>query len=163
MLDGDLLLDIASGIAAARTLWEPAGVPDPVERRCVRLLATDDYEVWVLAWAPGQAAELHDHGDAAGAVVVVEGTLTERAVEADGVRTTELPAGAARLLAVGLVHEVANESAAGAVSIHVYSPPLRTMTRYDESLEPLVTQLVPVEAPDWAVPVESLLAHPSLG
>jgi hypothetical protein len=62
-----------------------------------------------------------------------------------------------------LVHEIANRHDGPATSIHVYSPPLETMTRYDaESLSPTVTELVAVEAPAVAASPESVLAHPSL-
>jgi quercetin dioxygenase-like cupin family protein len=163
MLDATLLQDIATGIAQARSLWEDAAVPDADDRRCVRLLATDAYEVWVLSWAPGQAAELHDHGRSVGNLTVVAGTLTERAVDGDGVRAETLTEGETRYLEAGLVHEVVNLSDEPAASIHVYSPPLRHMTRYDEAtLAATITEIVPHEEPGWAVPVETLLAHPSV-
>jgi hypothetical protein len=159
----DLLHDIAAGIATARTLWEPLVRHDPDVRQPVRLLATDRYEVWAIGWMPGQSADLHDHGDAAGALLVVDGTLTEHAVTAAGVRTTDLPAGTARDLPVGLVHEVVNRHHGPATSIHVYSPPLETMTRYDgDSLAPTVTELVRSEAPAIDADPDAVLAHPSV-
>jgi quercetin dioxygenase-like cupin family protein len=159
----DLLHDIAAGIATATTLWQPLVRHDAEERHAVRLLATERYEVWAIGWAPGQRADLHDHGDAAGALVVLDGTLTEHVVTADGVRTTALPAGTARDLAVGLVHEVRNDHDGPATSIHVYSPPLETMTRYDgDSLAPTVTELVRAEAPAIAASPDAVLHHPSL-
>jgi hypothetical protein len=36
-------------------------------------------------------------------------------------------------LPLGVVHEVTNETPIPATSIHVYSPPLTTMTHYDPS------------------------------
>ena len=161
-LEATLLHEIAAGIATARTLWEPVIEHDPHERRPVRLLATERYEVWVIGWTTGQRAELHDHGDSAGAVVVVDGTLTERTVRCDGVRSTVLPAGTGRDLPVGLVHEITNEHAAPATSIHVYSPPLTTMTRYDDSFQPTDNELLPFEEPAYAASADSVLAHPSL-
>jgi quercetin dioxygenase-like cupin family protein len=162
-LEADLLHDIASGIATATTLWEPLVEHDPAERRPVRLLATERYEVWVIGWMPGQRADLHDHGDAAGALLVVDGTLTEHTVTSEGVRTTALPTGTAKDLAVGLVHEVLNDHDGPATSIHVYSPPLETMTRYDgESLAPTVTELVRREEPALLASPDSVLHHPSV-
>ena len=135
-LDGDtlpteVLVDIAKGIAAS-PLWEQHSTHG-VDRRPVRLLATDQYEVWVIGWTTGQSVELHDHGDAAGAVVVTEGTLTEIVSPGpitDATRIS-LPAGAVRALPAGLVHDVLNLDTQPATSIHVYSPPLRSMTFYD--------------------------------
>jgi quercetin dioxygenase-like cupin family protein len=162
-LEPHLLRDIAAGIATATTLWEPLVRHDADERRPVRLLATERYEVWVIGWMPGQRADLHDHGDAAGALLVVDGTLTEHVVDGDGVRTTALPVGTVEDLAVGLVHEVRNDHDGPATSIHVYSPPLETMTRYDgDSLTPTVTELVRVEEPAIAASADSVRHHPSL-
>jgi quercetin dioxygenase-like cupin family protein len=162
-LDADLLHDIAAGIATATTLWQPLVRHHPDERRPVRLLATERYEVWVIGWLPGQRAELHDHGDAAGALLVVDGTLTEHTVTGDEIGSRVLPAGAAEDLPVGLVHEVANEHDGPATSIHVYSPPLETMTRYDgTSFEPTFTEILYIEEPVIGASGDSVLRHPSL-
>jgi predicted metal-dependent enzyme (double-stranded beta helix superfamily) len=160
-LEATLLHEIATGIARARTLWAPAVRHDPSERQPVRLLATERYEVWVIGWAAGQRAELHDHGDAAGALVVVDGTLTERTL-GGGPRSTVLPTGTGRDLPVGLVHEIVNDHTGPATSIHVYSPPLTTMTRYDDALRPTVTEVLPFEEPAFGDSADSVLAHPSL-
>jgi quercetin dioxygenase-like cupin family protein len=130
-LPPEALVEIAKGIAAS-PLWAQHANHDD-DRRPVRLLATPSYEVWVLGWITGQSVELHDHGDAAGAIVVTEGALTEIVGPGpidDATRIT-LPAGAVRAIPVGLVHDVLNLSSAPATSIHVYSPPLSTMTFYD--------------------------------
>jgi predicted metal-dependent enzyme (double-stranded beta helix superfamily) len=163
-VEADLLHDIAAGIAQAVTLWRPLVVHDQEERRPVRLLATDRYEVWVIGWMPGQRAALHDHGAAAGALAVVEGELTEDALTSGGLRRDRLGAGELLDLPAGIVHEVSNTSDAPATSIHVYSPPLRTMTRYDdENYEPTITEIVAHEPPRFEVSASSLTRHPSVG
>jgi predicted metal-dependent enzyme (double-stranded beta helix superfamily) len=162
-LEADLLHDIAAGIAAATTLWQPLVHHDPDQRRPVRLLATDVYEVWVIGWLPGQRAELHDHGDSAGVIHVIDGTLTEHVVTDGAIHARELPAGSVEDLEVGLVHEVVNSHDGPATSIHVYSPPLETMTRYDgTSLQATFTELLYVEDPAFGASPESVLRHPSL-
>ena len=108
-LDEDLLVDIAAGIARATTLWRAVVCHDERERRPVRLLATERYEVWVIGWTPGQGVPLHDHGDAAGVVAVVEGTLVEHEVAGRDVRTRVLPAGDVVTFGAGSIHEVGNE------------------------------------------------------
>ena len=50
---------------------------DPLQRWYHRLAATDEYEVWLLTWLPGQGTDLHDHGGSAGALAVVSGEVTE--------------------------------------------------------------------------------------
>ena len=161
-IEDELLVDIATGIARATTLWQAVVCHDERERRPVRLLATERYEVWVIGWTQGQGVPLHDHGDAAGAVTVVEGTLVEHEVAGRDLRTRVLPAGDTVLLSPGSIHEVRNVHAEPATSIHVYSPPLASMTRYErDSLEPIETEEIEDEPAYWAAPAESVLRHPS--
>jgi predicted metal-dependent enzyme (double-stranded beta helix superfamily) len=131
-------------------------------RRPVRLLVTPRYEAWVIGWAPGQAVELHDHGNAAGAVVVTEGMLRELRLR-DGRRTeTELGPGAVQLLPVGLVHEVWNPGPSLATSIHVYSPALTHMGRYDlETGRRVGTELIALEEPALPSAASAVLLHPA--
>ena len=51
--------------------------PRPGGRRPVRLVVCDLWEAWVVGWTPGQHVDVHDHGDSAGVLVVVEGDLVE--------------------------------------------------------------------------------------
>jgi predicted metal-dependent enzyme (double-stranded beta helix superfamily) len=100
------------------------------DRRYARLLATETYEAWLIAWAPTGALELHDHGGSAGALRVIQGSLvevyTDRDVQ-DRLRSRRIDAGQAVDLPATRIHEVWNPGPATAVSIHVYSPPLTTM------------------------------------
>lgn len=161
-LEDELLVDIATGIARATTLWQAVVCHDERRRRPVRLLATERYEVWVIGWTQGQGVPLHDHGDAAAVVTVVEGTLVEQEVAGRDLRTRVLPARDTVVLAAGSIHEVRNRHAQPATSIHVYSPPLTSMTRYDpDSFEPIGTEEIDDEPPYWVAPAESILRHPS--
>nr|WP_278256977.1 hypothetical protein [Nocardioides convexus] len=51
--------------------------PAPEERSWIRLLRTDDYELWLISWPAGAATDWHDHGSSSGAFTVLRGTLTE--------------------------------------------------------------------------------------
>ncbi|HEY5156113.1 MAG TPA: cysteine dioxygenase family protein [Acidimicrobiales bacterium] len=100
------------------------------ERRFSRI-DLDDVEAWVISWAPGTQLGLHDHGGAAGALALVEGQLAERYGDRrtpGRLRTRILDA----VTVVGFdpdhVHAVRNVGVVPAVSIHVYSPSLETMT-----------------------------------
>ena len=134
-VDIAILADIVSGLAAVPDLWRSLVVHDPVERGKVRLLGTDDYEVWLLGWCPGQHVELHDHGDSSAAFVVVEGDLVELRADAAGeVHRVELVGGQPRHAPRGTVHDVINVGTEVATSIHAYSPPLTSMGFYPEGL-----------------------------
>src|SRR4051794_41549633 len=126
-LELDVLAEIVAGLARAESLWRPHVAHDPDERVRRRLLATPAYEVWLLGWTPRQSVGLHDHGDANGAFVVVDGELVETVVGA-GTRSDEVRvAGTVGLVPAGAVHDVANRSRHVATSIHVYSEPLTAM------------------------------------
>jgi quercetin dioxygenase-like cupin family protein len=109
-----------------------------------RLHHDDDHEVWLISWLPGQATGYHDHGESEGAFTVVLGSLEER--EPGETRTVD--AGGSWAFGPDYVHDVRNVSDAPAVSVHVYSPPLSTMTRYEQTAEGLVTVAVE-QTEDW--------------
>jgi predicted metal-dependent enzyme (double-stranded beta helix superfamily) len=98
-----------------------------------RLELTEDYEIWLLSWLPGQRTGLHDHGEAAGAFAVAQGALRETLARPGSreLRHRQVPEGTVRPFGQRHLHEVANVSAAPAVSVHAYSPPLTAMRRYE--------------------------------
>jgi predicted metal-dependent enzyme (double-stranded beta helix superfamily) len=132
----DLLADIAAGLASTDALWREHVHHDPARRQPVRLVACDLWEAWVVGWTPGQHVEMHDHGDSAGVLVVVEGDLVEIVPAGPHQVRRTLPEGSVLRLPVGVVHDVAGVGPGEATSIHVYSPPLGTMTYYDDDGRP---------------------------
>ena len=161
-LGADILADIATGIAAARPLWGAVVRHDAECRQPVRLLATERYEVWVIGWTSGQGVELHDHGASAGTFVVTSGTLTEVLPHSGGAVERSLEAGRVRHVPVGAVHDVVNRAGEPATSIHVYSPPLTTMTYYDpDTLTPIATVPQLPEQPLLVDRAASFLLHPA--
>ena len=161
-LPAHVLADIAAGFAAARPLWESTVRHHPDGRRPVRLIGTERYEVWVIGWTAGQNVRAHDHGDSTGAFVVTEGELTEVLPSgAGGVVERTLGVGRLRHLALGTVHDVVNRATAPATSIHVYSPPLTSMTYYDETFEPIHRESIGEERPLLDDRSSSYLLHPS--
>jgi hypothetical protein len=100
-----------------------------VEKRCFeKLYHRSDQDIWVLRWLPGQSTGFHDHGASLGALVVTAGVLEER-------RPGELPQvirpGHTHTFGSNYAHDVRNVSAAPAITIHAYSPPLREMNEYE--------------------------------
>jgi hypothetical protein len=118
--------------AEVRAGWHE--VPIDPDRRWYRQLRDDgDVDVWLIGWATGQATELHDHGRSLGAMTVVSGVLSEQrwAPHRGGIRSRPLRSGCSQGFRLGHVHDVVNVSAAPAVSVHAYSPPLTVMTYYE--------------------------------
>ena len=163
LLPALVLADIVQGLAAARDLWRGAVWHDPGRRLPVRLLASEAYEVWVIGWTTGQHVRPHDHGRSAGAIVVVEGELVEVLPEAGGPMVDHpLAGGRVRPVPVGTVHDVVNRAPEPATSLHVYSPPLSSMTYYDPvTLAPVGTEPVAPTPPVLGAPAASYALHPA--
>ncbi|TLS51116.1 cysteine dioxygenase [Paenibacillus antri] len=99
--------------------------------------ADERMEAIVIHLPAGARTAIHDHGVSIGCAVVVEGRMTNevyrldpggrlRLAEADAHRAGErMPSPA------GVIHRMRNDGDARLVSLHVYAPPLRGMTRYD--------------------------------
>ncbi|MEW2354148.1 cysteine dioxygenase family protein [Spirillospora sp. NPDC029432] len=134
----------AGELAAAAGEWLPRVRLDPQGRWYERLHRDDDTEVWLISWLPGQSTGLHDHGGSRGAFAVVLGTLEEH----DTAAARDVTAGEVRAFGAEYVHDVRNTSTAPAVSVHVYSPPLAVMNRYERTGAGLV-RLATEEAGQW--------------
>jgi predicted metal-dependent enzyme (double-stranded beta helix superfamily) len=102
------------------------------------MAVSKDFEAWVIAWPSGGAIELHDHGEASGAVVVTSGELVETVVaERAGDRidtdTNVLSPERSVTFCGSHVHDIVNLGTTPALSVHVYAPRLTAMTFYEIS------------------------------
>jgi quercetin dioxygenase-like cupin family protein len=136
------LADIVEGLAVAPSLWNGLLPGLGTERSSVRLLETDAYDVWVIAWPPGTRVEPHDHGSSAGAFTVVHGTLTEYRWAPEP-RSRTIRTGEVVTIDARVVHDVvADRPHDGlAISVHAYSPPLREMGFYSDDGAHLLTRV----------------------
>ena len=112
------------------------GMNDPCERCWRTIAANEHFEAWVVAWPVGGTIELHDHGNSAGAVVIASGALSETSVRPSDDRnviatSSSIDTGEHVLFGPGYVHDFVNVGPAPAVSVHVYSPALRSMTYFN--------------------------------
>ena len=140
--------EVASRLAPVLT-WEGAR---RVKERSWRLVArTDEFDAWLIAWPAGGRVELHDHGWSRGAISVINGRLVEAVPQrGDSSRlslvTRSVSAGETLGFDADHVHDVVNEGPEPALSLHVYSPGLRSMTFYALEEDRLVKRRV-----GWAV------------
>jgi predicted metal-dependent enzyme (double-stranded beta helix superfamily) len=128
-----LLAAIAIDYASTST-FDTVDEPRPGERIFGRVYRVATHDIWLIRWGEGSHTQLHDHGGSAGALYVVEGELVEHQRNPSGVGRPIrrlLRQSEHRSMSASHVHEVANESKATAVSVHVYSPPLETMRHYE--------------------------------
>jgi Cysteine dioxygenase type I len=116
-----------------------------------RLELTESYEIWLLAWLPGQHTGFHDHGDAGGAFAVARGELRETLARPGGRHTRGRIAGQGSVTTFGPrhLHDVGNDSGAPAVSVHAYSPPLTAMRRYEMAPSGLALVRTELAEQDW--------------
>ncbi len=108
----------------------------PYVRR--RLFLNNEWEILLLNWLPGQKTAIHDHGESWGATLVLMGELMERQYRWHGaglpMEVREENALGTRQVTVetqDTIHTVANQGAVPAVSLHLYSPPLRYLHAYE--------------------------------
>lgn len=129
----DDLSAIALDLARTPGLWRHAVRFRSDRREHTQIVVSPDYEAWLLTWLPGQHTDVHDHGGSAGALTVIQGRLHETLPDPRGCAEPVervLEAGAVHTLGEAHVHAVANLGLEPAVSLHVYAPRLRSMTRY---------------------------------
>lgn len=96
----------------------------------------EEYEAWLIGWPPGGRVQFHNHGRSAGSVLVMEGSLLELTPylcsdESLRLERHRYTAGALFAFEPGHVHDLVNEGGASAVTLHVYSPRLESMTYFD--------------------------------
>jgi Cysteine dioxygenase type I len=126
------LAQIVASTAAEPGRWRDLVRYDPARRWYFRMDLTDEYEVWLLSWEPGQGTGFHDHGGSRGAFCVALGELEEQSVPGtrEVVKRT-VGTGQTRSFGARFIHHVVNNSVLPAVSVHAYSPPLPDMRRYE--------------------------------
>lgn len=104
--------------------------PEATERSWQRLDATDHLEIWLISWPVGASTGWHDHLQSEGAFLTVKGELAEQSWSGGTAHDRYLWEGEGRTFGPHHVHNVANLGDRPALSVHVYSPSLRGMTRY---------------------------------
>jgi quercetin dioxygenase-like cupin family protein len=126
------LIDIAAGLAAtARDVPLEDG---DATRRFAQVLSTVRYDAWVIRWRSSADLRLHDHGDSFGIVQVVGGELVELRAgpnQQSEPRSRTVRPGETIRITPATIHAVSNTASKEALSVHVYSPPLSSMTFYE--------------------------------
>ncbi|HVP01612.1 MAG TPA: hypothetical protein VMT10_03500 [Solirubrobacteraceae bacterium] len=131
-LTEDELRELASRLADRPEVWAAVVRHDPGARIYERLAITEHVEVWLICWMRDHDTGFHDHDVSAGAVAVVAGAVREDRLVLDGAPSTRVvEEGGVFSFAAHDIHRVLHAGEAPAVTIHVYSPPLRRMGAYE--------------------------------
>jgi hypothetical protein len=114
----------------AAELVEPAAV-EPDGDGSFELLWRDEHsEAWLNRWWQQRDTGFHDHGGSCVGVHVLEGRVLSEALVVGGSRhVVEYRAGESFSAPATGIHRV--DHVPGAVTIHVYSPPLREIGHYE--------------------------------
>ena len=127
-----LLQDVVERVAARADLWEPLVAQDPTKVHWERVAVPEDIEAFVVTWPTFTDTRLHSHDGATSAFVPVRGVVTEIRPD-DRLRLVprKFVPGVTGVLDGYDVHELQNEHASVAVSIHAFSPRLRSVTWWE--------------------------------
>jgi predicted metal-dependent enzyme (double-stranded beta helix superfamily) len=112
--------------------WSGLVRHDPGQRVFVELATgNDDVEAWLICWMPGHDTGFHDHDISSGAVTVLAGEVVEDRLSLDGVPPSRrVGPGESFTFSPTDIHRVRHAGDGPAVTLHVYSPPLRRMGTY---------------------------------
>ncbi|MGP0029899.1 MAG: cysteine dioxygenase [Acidimicrobiales bacterium] len=130
----------------------PGARPHLSARSYELLELTDDLEIWAIHWPKDHGLELHDHGGSSGALWVVRGALEEHGVGPAGqLVRRRIGRGDGAAFGPTYVHDVVNAEDAPATSLHLYAPPMASMTFYRRQGAGLVVERAEYRAdPTWA-------------
>ena len=100
------------------------------ERQRRQLTKNSHLEVWLMTWPSGATTDWHDHGAAAGAMVVVQGELIDRLWKGGSEHWRDLREGDEIAISPRTAHNLTNVGDDVAITIHAYAPGLAEMTPY---------------------------------
>lgn len=121
---------VVADVAADRELWADLVRGDPERRTYVELHADPHLSIWLICWMDGHDTGFHDHDGSAGALTVVAGALREERLRFGAAVGHTLRAGDGIAFTPSAIHRVSHARGTPAVSLHAYSPPLRSMGSY---------------------------------
>jgi predicted metal-dependent enzyme (double-stranded beta helix superfamily) len=130
-LSGEELQRFVGELADRPELWIDLISHDASQRHYEELLSDEHLTAWLICWMDDHDTGFHDHDVSAGAVAVVGGRVREERLVIDGPpRNRVFGAGEAFHFSPADIHRVRHAGSDPAVTLHVYSPPLRRMGAY---------------------------------
>ncbi len=132
---------LLAALGTTRLDWSTLGPhlafdPSGYVRR--RLFLNTSWEILLLCWLPGQRTVPHDHGASWGSTLVLLGDLVEttyrwhgQGLPVEKIGDKEIGERQITVETHATIHVVSNRSETPAVSLHLYSPPLKYLHAYD--------------------------------
>lgn len=129
----DELRTFAQWLTAERGRWEPLlAAAESGDARVYEQIWDDEYvNAWVIRWSEDADTGFHDHDASGAAIAVVSGRVREDRLTIGGTPYgREIDAGETFTVEPVAIHRVLHAGSGPAVTIHVYSPPLRRTGAY---------------------------------
>jgi len=125
------LVAYVDSLAERPELWIDLVAHDREQRVYSELLSDEHLTAWLICWMDEHDTGFHDHDASAGAVAVVSGAVREERLALAGPPLERrFRAGTSFGFSPADIHRVRHAGADPAVTLHVYSPPLRRMGAY---------------------------------
>ena len=123
----------AADLLRRREEWEHLVCHDPGGARTYEQLERDEHlEAWLICWSDGNDTGFHDHDQSHGAVGVAAGQVREETLALNGAPAVrEVTEGGVFSFDATDIHRVLHIGDEAAVTLHLYSPPLRRMGAYE--------------------------------
>ena len=123
----------AADLLRRREAWAHHVAHDVAGARTYHQLVRDDHvEAWLICWNDGNDTGFHDHDVSNGAVGVAAGHVREETLVLGGdPAVREVGPGAVFSFDATDIHRVLHLGDAPAVTLHLYSPPLRRLGAYE--------------------------------
>jgi len=122
---------MARELRSKRKLWEPLVHHTPDQRHYELLHHDESTMAWVISWMDDHDTGFHDHDLSAGAVAVARGQIREERLRVGAPPLSCVySSGDVLDFEASEIHRISHEPGDPAVTIHVYSPPLRRMGAY---------------------------------
>jgi alkylation response protein AidB-like acyl-CoA dehydrogenase/quercetin dioxygenase-like cupin family protein len=132
---GDVLAMLPAARARAGD-WQKVVRFDPKQKIRIVVHRDEQTEILLQCWSPGQASGFHDHCRTVGVAEVLQGTIEETVLRSGRgplgkARTHLVNAGGSLVFEDGKLHRMRCAGDGPAVTLHIYSPPLGAVGRYD--------------------------------
>lgn len=125
------LRDLASTLGVRERLWRPLVHVDPQQRTFTELASGPTFSAWLIVWMEGHDTGWHDHDGCAGAVAVLQGVVSEARLRVGpGPEPVRQSAGTVFSFDGDAIHRIRHAEGEPAITLHVYSPPLRRTGAY---------------------------------
>lgn len=121
----------AAALAARPERWRHLVRHAPATRTYDLLWQDEVLNAWLICWGRGHDTGFHDHESSAAVIEVIEGHVREERLRLfQSPRAQLLGPGSRAYVPAAAIHRVVHFAGAPAITIHAYSPPLRTTGAY---------------------------------